>query len=651
MKLPLLFLSIVFVLGAQTRIDYNSQIRNRPIAAGATLPGSCTVDGNFFTLTTTSQLYVCQGGVYVFASARFGGQLSLKDFGAKGDGSADDTTAIQAAMNAATGGRMLYCPKGVYKISAPLIVPAYLYFYGPPTDYQNGQSLSGGCMIKWAGAAPGTPYVAGAAMLDLNSVYGTRLDGINLDGSNTTNLTGYMLRSGTGSSQRNRYNNMTLMHFGNAASNLTGAGMTLGTDAFPAEQVDGGDFGPFYIVDSYEGVRLHSQNVSYTIFHGCTLSQVNTAFHIAYSGLAMIQQCVGGTMQGANPHFVWITGPHGLLEVTDVQAENDLGTGAAAQMLQVDGPSDVSPIIWKDSVFDFAAQINQNANFISIGNRYDASITLGSSVTAESIGDAFTSPATVVKSGTNATWRNIGTTGLANTGVSIDQIDGDINTGSILNFNQTAASGITTSSNQFTTGAGYKWNEIWSGSLFGIRDQTASNYVPFSVDSGLSGTDGIFIHHNYAAIPAFVLSAGTATSPLPAGKFGLWGQTGVGVWLNAGTPVNMLGVSTRCVAVGMNTSPVAFPIGGTCTLYVHNEDDTIPTRQIVRASTTTQGTTPLQSWQDGTGATKTLINPNGSLRLNGLTTYANNAAAIAAGLSAGDIYATAADPAAIAVVF
>jgi hypothetical protein len=51
--------------------------------------------------------------------------VSVMDFGAKGDGSTDDTTAIQNAINAvgATGG-IVFFPIGTYNISLPLVLPA-----------------------------------------------------------------------------------------------------------------------------------------------------------------------------------------------------------------------------------------------------------------------------------------------------------------------------------------------------------------------------------------------------------------------------------------------------------------------------------------------------------------------------------------------
>ncbi len=47
---------------------------------------------------------------------------NVKDFGATGDGTTDDTAAVQAALNAATHASPVYFPKGVYYIPVPLVV-------------------------------------------------------------------------------------------------------------------------------------------------------------------------------------------------------------------------------------------------------------------------------------------------------------------------------------------------------------------------------------------------------------------------------------------------------------------------------------------------------------------------------------------------
>lgn len=49
--------------------------------------------------------------------------VSVKDFGAVGDGVADDTAAIQAAVNACQAGGGVYIPEGRYKISDAILLP------------------------------------------------------------------------------------------------------------------------------------------------------------------------------------------------------------------------------------------------------------------------------------------------------------------------------------------------------------------------------------------------------------------------------------------------------------------------------------------------------------------------------------------------
>ena len=49
---------------------------------------------------------------------RFADVVNVKDFGAKGDGVTDDTDAIQAALNAATNGGVVYFPQGTYSVTA-----------------------------------------------------------------------------------------------------------------------------------------------------------------------------------------------------------------------------------------------------------------------------------------------------------------------------------------------------------------------------------------------------------------------------------------------------------------------------------------------------------------------------------------------------
>jgi hypothetical protein len=84
---------------------------------------------------------------------------SVKDFGAVGDGVHDDTTAIQAALNAlkdttTNNWSTLYFPAGTYRITQPLTTARTTH-----NDYLGAQIIGQDpttTKIVWDGAAGGT---------------------------------------------------------------------------------------------------------------------------------------------------------------------------------------------------------------------------------------------------------------------------------------------------------------------------------------------------------------------------------------------------------------------------------------------------------------------------------------------------------------
>jgi hypothetical protein len=70
------------------------------------------------------------GSVATNVEAKLSEYVSVKDFGAVGDGVADDTAEIQAAIDAAPEGGAIYFPNGTYAISAALIVDKAITLYG-----------------------------------------------------------------------------------------------------------------------------------------------------------------------------------------------------------------------------------------------------------------------------------------------------------------------------------------------------------------------------------------------------------------------------------------------------------------------------------------------------------------------------------------
>lgn len=117
-----------------TSVDYNTQVKNKPpldrTLQGSSLPGSCNNPGQLFWLSTApvnSSIYVCAGTTYKLTSLTTAASTSslynIKDFGAKGDGTTDDTAAFNNQINAIkTIGGTIYIPCGTYLITNTITI-------------------------------------------------------------------------------------------------------------------------------------------------------------------------------------------------------------------------------------------------------------------------------------------------------------------------------------------------------------------------------------------------------------------------------------------------------------------------------------------------------------------------------------------------
>jgi hypothetical protein len=161
--------------------------------------------------------------------------VSVKDFGAVGDGVADDTAAIQAALNT---NKMVYMPPGTYLTTTTLIIDRGMK--GIRGDFSLYEALSAtllGTVIRYtgssaailieaSGATPTVPMISlrdfGIYCVNANSrgidfreaIYGSFRDiGVRLNGSNSTGF--YGIGNGVGSAPY--YNNFDgCFVFGNA---------------------------------------------------------------------------------------------------------------------------------------------------------------------------------------------------------------------------------------------------------------------------------------------------------------------------------------------------------------------------------------------------------------------------------------------------
>ena len=125
--------------------------------------------------------------------------LNVKtQYGAVGDGTTDDTTAIQNAVNAAaSSGGIVYLPVGTYVTSSPITIPSKVTLrsatrgFGSPIDnYQLSGLPVSGAILKPSSSFSGSAVVlmdnsAGTSQMGNQQIIGISIDGSNLPGSNS----------------------------------------------------------------------------------------------------------------------------------------------------------------------------------------------------------------------------------------------------------------------------------------------------------------------------------------------------------------------------------------------------------------------------------------------------------------------------------
>ena len=146
------------------------------------------------------------GAVNTSVQAKLQENVSVKDFGAAGDGVTDDTAAIQAALDAAKiNGDALFFPEGRYIVSSPLILPVKngtyrvpLYLYG--TSAENAPDELGS-IIEYTGTSGSLFEGRGVSGTDTRrtqlKVENIQLYGTFTQGSLTNTTVGFNLYAST----------------------------------------------------------------------------------------------------------------------------------------------------------------------------------------------------------------------------------------------------------------------------------------------------------------------------------------------------------------------------------------------------------------------------------------------------------------------
>src|ERR1035437_9953756 len=105
-----------------TGVTVKATIPELTAAIGSTISALPAIVPGQFVSPAVMMLDGADGVTGSASLATLGIQVTPQQFGAVGDGSHDDTAAIQAAINSLTRGGIVYFPIGTYKITATLTI-------------------------------------------------------------------------------------------------------------------------------------------------------------------------------------------------------------------------------------------------------------------------------------------------------------------------------------------------------------------------------------------------------------------------------------------------------------------------------------------------------------------------------------------------
>jgi hypothetical protein len=303
--------------------------------------------------------------------------VSVKDFGATGDGVTDDTAAIQDAIDAvnSTGGGEVYFPAGNYIISSGLTLYSNIRYQGAgtPALYPWPSNSYRATRITWNGAVSGS-------MVEAYNCFCILWDGISLIGNwessspNATSLIGIDVKTvGTGpeSSQRNFFSNFSINDCKQGIS-ITGTDVT-------SPNVDGWIIEKFIIQNCDKGIYLDAPNSSYWQIRSgylFTWNQANIDVFKSY-GYGVISSCaMFGYLPSGGGGLITINQNSGNLLVENCQAE-DIGGGYS--MVTFSGTTKSTPTTFINNSFDLKVSVTAPQSALTfMGNRFNQPVFMTS---------------------------------------------------------------------------------------------------------------------------------------------------------------------------------------------------------------------------------------------------------------------------------
>lgn len=333
------------------------------VSNSAGTPGNITVTGIqtipvSATAPTNQQALVYNGTNYVPAGIKQ--VFNVKNFGAIGNGIADDTTSVQNAINAAVAAKgTVYFPTGKYKVSSINVSHAIgLTIEGERTAYPQSYP-NFGSTLQYSGGTSGTMFTFTDCQ-DV-TVVGMHFWGNNPTLAASTSVGITCTSNNTPASWFINFYNCTFTEFGTCCY-----WSTLGNPY----QCDKGCWEDCEFTNFINyGLYVNSANaLDACRIEGCTFipagNNVAVGMYFFWSGLLCIRNCLGG---GYHKNFIQINASLAnniLIEGT----ENE--TGPDGYQVFINGVGDSSTFTFVNNSFTSPVYIGGIARVVGLGNGY-----------------------------------------------------------------------------------------------------------------------------------------------------------------------------------------------------------------------------------------------------------------------------------------
>lgn len=307
--------------------------------------------------------------------------FNVRNYGARGKGTIDDTAAIQTAVKditTANGGR-LYFPNGVYLISSKISLPSGIVVEGADSNY------NGNCQLRLSTPDQSIFFIGGGRRRIM--IRNLELKSTTMKGTKGIEAAGAVPNS----SFEMEFNNILISGFDRGIS-VEGSGPDLAQWQFDNVRVQHSTIG-----DCNYGIYLNTQNADFWKIEDCFFGPTSGGYgiYLQRSGIVSIDSSFasgpGGAGQAPARTFIFVGGAHGNLTIINGHCEN------FTNWMEVVQPhNQTHPITVINSVVGPPIRLRANCQFVSIGNSYLSesieTVDAGTSIPIYSIGDNFSTP-------------------------------------------------------------------------------------------------------------------------------------------------------------------------------------------------------------------------------------------------------------------